>query len=73
MLKKPLLLLISAYFILLCKNVAAQENKNIKSVEEIISKLNPLDTINLLDLSYKKITELPDLSKFKEEQKQVEY
>ncbi|MDO3695790.1 hypothetical protein QVZ41_13150 [Wenyingzhuangia sp. chi5] len=48
-----------------CTGATAQENKNIKSVEEIISKLNPLDTINLLDLSYKNIIELPDLSKFK--------
>ncbi|WP_413999282.1 hypothetical protein ACMDB5_01550 [Flavobacterium sp. W1B] len=42
-----------------------QENKNTKSIEQILSKLDSRDTIQLLDLSYKNIKELPDLSRFK--------
>ncbi|MBA0882575.1 leucine-rich repeat domain-containing protein [Flavobacterium undicola] len=34
-------------------------------MEQILSKLNTRDTIQLLDLSYKNIKELPDLSRFK--------
>lgn len=52
-------------FLFSCNSNNAQENKKSQSVEQILSKLNTRDTIQLLDLSYKNIKELPDLSRFK--------
>ncbi|MBA0882574.1 hypothetical protein [Flavobacterium undicola] len=63
--KNPFLCLIFFCFLFSYNSNIAQGNKNKKSVEEILSKLNPRDTIQLLDLSYKNIKELPNLSRFK--------
>ncbi len=48
-----------------CKSNSEQGNKNSKTVEHILSKLDMNDTIQLLDLSCKNMEKLPDLSKFK--------
>lgn len=65
MLRNPFLSLIFLCFMFSCTSNSAQGNKNTKSVEQILSKLDSRDTIPLLDLSYKNIKELPDLSRFK--------
>lgn len=57
--------LLFVFFLFSCNSNNAQENKKSQSVEQILSKLNTRDTIQLLDLSYKNIKKLPDLSKFK--------
>lgn len=57
--------LLFVFFLFSCNSNNAQENKKPQSVEQILSKLNTRDTIQLLDLSYKNIKELPDLSRFK--------
>ena len=44
-------------------NLPKQEKE--KSVSEILSNLSKTDTILKLDLSYKKLDSLPDLSKIK--------
>jgi hypothetical protein len=65
MLRNRFLSIVFLCFMFSCQSNSAQGNKNAKSVEQILSKLNSRDTIQLLDLSYKNIKELPDLSKFK--------
>lgn len=65
MLRSHFLSIVFLCFLFSCKSNSVQENKNTKSIEQILSKLDSRDTIQLLDLSYKNIKELPDLSRFK--------
>lgn len=65
MLKSHFIFIVFLCFLFACKINSEQGNKNTDSVEQMLSKLNSNDTIQLLDLSYKNIKELPDLSRFK--------
>lgn len=64
-LRNCFLSIVFLYFIFSCKSNNEQGNKSAKTVEHILSKLDINDTIQLLDLSYKNMEKLPDLSKFK--------
>lgn len=65
MLRNLFLSIIFLWFMFSCKSNSEHGTKNINSVEKILSLLDSRDTIHLLDLSHKKIKDLPDLSKYK--------